>query len=43
MKLFLQSAAVTVLILTLALGAFAGQRIADWGSINTQTGDKAEF
>lgn len=43
MKLLMKSAMVTVLVLSVALGAFGFQRIADWGSINTQTGDKAEF
>ncbi len=43
MKLLMKSAVVTMLVLSVALGAFGFQRIADWGSINTQTGDKAEF
>ncbi len=43
MKLLIQSALITVVVLGLALSAFGFQRIADWGSINTQTGDKAEF
>ncbi|HXE08559.1 MAG TPA: DUF4159 domain-containing protein [Acidobacteriaceae bacterium] len=43
MKLLVKSAAVTMLVLSIVVGAFGFQRIADWGSINTQTGDKAEF
>ncbi|HWB33436.1 MAG TPA: DUF4159 domain-containing protein [Acidobacteriaceae bacterium] len=43
MKLLVKSAALTVVVLSLALGAWGFQRIADWGSIDTQTGTKAEF
>ena len=43
MKLLVRSAMVTVLVLGLALGAHAFQRIADWGSVNPQGREKAEF
>ena len=36
MKLLVQSAMVTMLVLALATGLFAFQRIADWGEINGQ-------
>jgi len=42
MKLLMQSAMVTILVLALALGLYA-QRIADWGEINGQGNQKAEF
>ena len=43
MKLLIQSALVTVLVLGLATGLFAFQRVADWGQINPQGQEKAEF
>jgi hypothetical protein len=43
MKLLIQSAIVTVMVLSLGMGAFGFQRIANWGSINPQSGEKAEF
>jgi hypothetical protein len=43
MKLLLQSALVTVVVLGLATGLFAFQRVADWGQINPQGQEKAEF
>ena len=43
MKLLLKSAVVTVVVLTAAVGAFAFQRIADWGQVNPQGREKAEF
>ena len=43
MKLLVKSAVVTVVGLTLAVGARAFQRIADWGSVNPQGREKAEF
>ena len=42
MKLLVQSAMVTILVLALGLGLYA-QRIADWGEINGQGNQKAEF
>ncbi len=42
MKLLLQSAMVTILVLAVALGLYA-QRVADWGEINGQGNQKAEF
>ena len=42
MKLLVQSAMVTMVVLALALGLYA-QRIADWGEINGQGNQKAEF
>jgi len=43
MKLLIQSTLVTMLVLGLATGLFAFQRVADWGQINPQGSDKAEF
>ncbi|HEX9199554.1 MAG TPA: DUF4159 domain-containing protein [Acidobacteriaceae bacterium] len=43
MKLLIRSAMVTMLVLGLATGLFAFQRIADWGQINPQGNEKAEF
>ena len=43
MKLLWKSAVVTAAALTLGVGAFAYQRIADWGSVNPQGREKAEF
>jgi hypothetical protein len=43
MKLLVQSALVTVVVLGLATGLFAFQRVADWGQINPQGQEKAEF
>jgi hypothetical protein len=44
MKLLIQSAMVTVLVLGLAVGAFGFQRIANWGEASTAQGSqKAEF
>jgi Domain of unknown function (DUF4159) len=42
MKLVAQSAAVTILVLALATGAYAFQRVANWGE-PSQTHEKAEF
>lgn len=42
MKLLVQSALVTVVVLAVAVSLF-GQRIADWGEINGQGNQKAEF
>jgi len=43
MKLLIQSTVVTLLVLGLATGLFAFQRVADWGQINPQGSEKAEF
>ena len=43
MKLLIQSALITVVVLGLATGLFAFQRVADWGQINPQGQEKAEF
>jgi len=43
MKLLVKSAVVTAAALTLVVGAFAYQRIADWGSVSPQGREKAEF
>jgi hypothetical protein len=43
MKLLIQSTLVTALVLGLATGLFAFQRIADWGTMTPQSNDKAEF
>jgi len=43
MKLLIQSTIVTMLVLGLATGLFAFQRVADWGQINPQGSEKAEF
>jgi len=43
MKLLVQSALVTIVVLGLATGLFAFQRVADWGEINGQGNQKAEF
>jgi hypothetical protein len=44
MKLLIQSAIVTVLVLGLTLGAFGFQRIANWGELNSGQGNqRAEF
>jgi hypothetical protein len=42
MKLLVQSAVVTVVVLAVAVSLF-GQRIANWGEINGQGNQKAEF
>jgi len=42
-KLLVKSAVVTVAALTLVVGARAFQRIADWGNVNPQGREKAEF
>ena len=41
MKLLIQSAVVTVLVL--ATGLIVEQRVADWGQMNPQSSEKAEF
>jgi hypothetical protein len=44
MKLLIQSAIVTVLVLGLTLGAFGFQRIANWGELSSAQGNqRAEF
>ena len=43
MKLLIQSTLVTMLVLGLATGLFGFQRVADWGQINPQGSEKAEF
>jgi len=43
MKLLMQSAMVTVLVLTLATGVYGFQRIANWGEPLPQSHEKAEF
>jgi Domain of unknown function (DUF4159) len=43
MKLLIQSAMVTVVVLGLATGLFAFQRVANWGEPNGQGNQKAEF
>ena len=43
MKLLVQSAMVTVLVLGVATGLFALQRVADWGEPLAQSHEKAEF
>ena len=43
MKLLVKSAVVTVAVLAVAVGARAFQRIADWGCVNPQSREKAEF
>ena len=44
MKLLIQSAMVTVVVLGLALGAFGFQRIANWGELSSSQGNqRAEF
>ena len=43
MKLLIKSAMVTMLVLGLATGLFAFQRIADWGQITPGGNQKAEF
>jgi hypothetical protein len=43
MKLLIQSAVVTVLVLGLATGLIVAQRVADWGQLNPQSSEKAEF
>ena len=43
MKLLVKSAVVTVAALTLVVGVRAFQRIADWGNVNPQGREKAEF
>ena len=43
MKLLIQSALITVVVLGLATGPFGFQRVADWGQINPQGQEKAEF
>jgi hypothetical protein len=44
MKLLIQSAIVTVVVLGLALGAFGFQRIANWGELSSGQGNqRAEF
>ena len=43
MKLLIQSAMVTVVVLGLALGAFGFQRVANWGEQGGQGNQKAEF
>jgi hypothetical protein len=43
MKLLVQSAMVTFVVLGLATGVHAFQRVADWGEINGQGNQKAEF
>jgi hypothetical protein len=42
MKLFLQSAALTIVVLALAVGLWA-QRVANWGEINGAGNQRAEF
>src|ERR1035437_4825720 len=43
MKLLIQSALVTMVVLGLATGLIVAQRVADWGQINPQGVEKAEF
>jgi hypothetical protein len=43
MKLLIQSTLVTVVVLGLVTGLYAFQRVADWGQINSQGNEKAEF
>ena len=43
MKLLIQSALMTVVVLGLAAGLLGAQRIADWGSMSPQNNQKAEF
>jgi hypothetical protein len=43
MKLLIQSILVTVVVLGLVTGLYAFQRVADWGQINSQGDEKAEF
>jgi hypothetical protein len=43
MKLLIQSALITVVVLGLAAGLLGAQRIADWGSMSPQNNQKAEF
>jgi hypothetical protein len=43
MRLLWKSAVVTAAALMLVVGAFAYQRVADWGTVNPQGREKAEF